>query len=70
MNKFTWNNGRVDIECETGELSPEFVDSVDASALLDRCFGENDKLIKKRRKESAHAHVNDAIRKQKETRGY
>ncbi len=38
MNKFTWYNGLVDIECEMGNLPQEFVDDVDASSLIDKCF--------------------------------
>lgn len=38
MSKFIWSNGRVDIESELGHLSQEFVDDVDASVLINKCF--------------------------------
>lgn len=39
MGKFIWYNGQVWVELETGDLSQEFVDSVDAASLINRCFG-------------------------------
>jgi len=39
MCKSTLYNGYVDVEFETGNLTEEFVDSLDVPAIIDRCFG-------------------------------
>lgn len=39
MDKFMWYNGQVWVELEAEDLSQEFVDSIDVSAIIERCFG-------------------------------